>query len=34
MVKYDIRSVDEVNGVLQLYYKEPEKVLSKIIMNR
>lgn len=34
MVKYDIRSVDEVNGILQLYYKEPEKVLSKIIMNR
>ena len=33
MIEYDIRSVDEVSGVLELYYKEPEKVLNRIILN-
>lgn len=31
MVEYNIRSVEEVNGVLELYYKNPQKVLSNII---
>lgn len=33
MINYNIRSVDEVNNVLELYYKEPEKVLNKITLN-
>ena len=34
MVNQNIRSVNEVNAVLELYYKDPEKVLNKIILNR
>ncbi|WP_295590836.1 CpaF family protein [uncultured Methanobrevibacter sp.] len=34
MVNQNIRSVDDVNAVLELYYKDPEKVLNKIILNR
>ena len=33
MVNHNIRSVDEVNGVIELYYKKPQKVLNRIIMN-
>ena len=33
MVNHDIRSVDEVNSVIELYYKKPQKVLNRIIMN-
>ena len=33
MINQDIHSVDEVNGVLELYYKNPQKVLNKIILN-
>ena len=34
MVNHNIRSVDEVNNVIELYYKEPKKVLNRIILNR
>ncbi len=34
MVHQNIRSVDDVNAVLELYYKDPEKVLNKILLNR
>ncbi|WP_407392154.1 CpaF family protein [Methanobrevibacter sp.] len=34
MVAHDIRSVDEVNSVLELYYKNPEKVLNRILLKR
>lgn len=34
MVNQNIRSVDDVNAVLELYYKDPEKVLNKILINR
>ena len=34
MVNQDIRSVDEVNGVIELYYKNPQQVLNRIILNR
>lgn len=34
MVNNDIRSVDEVNKVIELYYKKPRNVLNRIIMNR
>ncbi len=33
MVNHDIRSVDEVNSVIELYYKKPKKVLNRIILN-
>lgn len=32
MVDYGIRSVEEVNAVFELYYKDPEKVLNKIML--
>ena len=34
MVQENIRSVNEVNNVLELYYKTPEKVLNQIMLNR
>jgi flagellar protein FlaI len=34
MINQDIRSVDGVNGVIELYYKNPQKVLNRIILNR
>ena len=34
MINHNIRSVDEVNSVIELYYKDPQKVLNKIILNR
>ena len=34
MVDYGIRSVEEVNAVFELYYKDPEKVLNKIMLRR
>lgn len=34
MINHDIRSVEEVNSVIELYHKEPQKVLNRIIMNR
>ena len=34
MVNQNIRSVDDVNAVLELYYKDHEKVLNKILLNR
>ena len=34
MINQDIHSVDDVNSVLELYYKNPGKVLNKIILNR
>ena len=33
MVKYDIRSVNDVKSILDLYYKDSDKVLSRIISN-
>ena len=33
MVDYDIRSVSDVKGVLDLYYKDSEKVLNRILLN-
>ena len=34
MINYNIRSVNEVNNVIELYYKKPQKVLNKIILDR
>lgn len=34
MIIHNIRSVDEVNGVLEQYYKDPQKVLNRIVLNR
>ena len=31
MVNYNIRSVDDVTAIIELYYKNPEKVLNNII---
>ncbi len=33
MIKHKIRSVEDVKGVLDLYYKDSEKVLNRIILN-
>ena len=33
MVNHNIRSVDEVNSIIELYYKKPKKVLNRIILN-
>ena len=33
MINHNIRSVNEVNSVIELYYKRPQKVLNRIIMN-
>ena len=32
MINHNIRSVDEVNSVIELYYKDPQKVLNRIIL--
>ena len=34
MINQQIRSVDDVNSVIELYYKNPQKVLNRIILNR
>jgi flagellar protein FlaI len=34
MINQNIRSVEGVNGVIELYYKDPQKVLNRIILNR
>lgn len=34
MVSHNIRSVEYVNAVLELYYKNPKKVLDRIMLNR
>ena len=34
MVKHDIRSVEEVKNVLDLYFKNGDNVLERIILNR
>jgi len=34
MINQNIRSVDGVNSVIELYYKNPQKVLNRIILNR
>lgn len=34
MINQDIRSVEGVNSVIELYYKDPQKVLSRIILDR
>ena len=34
MINQDIRSVEGVNSVIELYYKNPESVLNRIILNR
>ena len=34
MINQNIRSVEDVNAVFELYYQNPEKVLNKIILNR
>ena len=34
MINHNIRSVDGVNSVIELYYKNPKQVLNRIIMNR
>ncbi|WP_405295225.1 CpaF family protein [Methanobrevibacter sp.] len=33
MINQQIRSVDDVNSVIELYYKNPQKVLNRIILN-
>ena len=33
MLSHDIRSVEGVQAVLELYYKNPQKVLNQIILN-
>lgn len=33
MINQNIRSVEEVNSVIELYYKNPQKVLNRIILN-
>ena len=33
MLNHNIRSVSGVNNVIKLYYKNPRKVLNKIILN-
>lgn len=34
MINQNIRSVEGVNRVIELYYKNPQKVLNRIILNR
>ncbi|MBE6501188.1 MAG: CpaF family protein [Methanobrevibacter thaueri] len=34
MISQNIRSVEGVNSVIELYYKNPQKVLNRIILNR
>ena len=34
MINHNIRSVNDVNGILEQYYKNPQKVLNRIILNR
>jgi len=34
MVNQDIRSVDDVKSILDLYYKDSEKVLDRIMLGR
>ena len=34
MVNHDIRSVEDVNAVLEIYYKNPKKVLDRIMLSR
>ena len=34
MINQNIRSVEGVNSVIELYYKNPQKVLNRIILNR
>ena len=34
MVKHDIRSVNDVKAILDLYYKDSEKVLNRILLGR
>ncbi len=34
MVKQDIRSVDDVKSILDLYYKDSEKILDRIMLGR
>ena len=34
MINQNIRSVEDVNSVIELYYKNPQKVLNRIILNR
>lgn len=34
MINQNIRSVNGVNNVIELYYKNPQKVLNRIILNR
>ena len=34
MVNHEIRSVGQVNDVIELYYKKPQKVLNRIILDR
>ena len=34
MINQNIRSVEGVNSVIELYYKNPKKVLNRIILNR
>ena len=34
MVNQNIRSIDDVSKVLELYYKDPQKVLNQIILGR
>ena len=34
MVRYDIRSVGQVNNALEQYYTNPERVLNKILLER
>ena len=34
MIRQNIRSVEGVNGVIELYYKNPQKVIDRIILSR
>lgn len=33
MISQDIHSIEDVKAVLELYYKNPQKVLNKILIN-
>ena len=34
MINHNIHSEDDVNGILELYYANPQKVLNRIVLNR
>ena len=34
MINHNIHSEDDVKGILELYYANPQKVLNRIVLNR